>query len=197
MDDPETAAYGRGQKGLLDLRETFTLLADLIAQHESPAEVLTQMLSLTGYLTMFEGEDSEEAESRIDNVSELVNAVSFWTEENSGKGLSDFLEEISLASDVDRWEQKADSVNLMTLHCAKGLEFGRVFIVGCEDGILPSRQNFDDSAKIEEERRLFYVGITQGHGRAGGVARRPAVAFRQLHPADAVAVLGGDSAGTV
>jgi len=161
LDDPETAGYGRGQKGLLELRDIFALLADLIAQQESPHELLTQMLSLTDYLTMFEGEDSEEAQSRIDNVSELVNAVSFWTEENPGKGLSDFLEEISLAADIDRWEQKADSVNLMTLHCAKGLEFGRVFIVGCEDGILPSRQNFDDSAKIEEERRLFYVGITR------------------------------------
>jgi DNA helicase II / ATP-dependent DNA helicase PcrA len=164
-DDPDTAPYGRGQKGLLELREIFILLADLIAQKESPHEVLNQVLALTGYLTIFEGEDTEEAQGRIDNVSELVNAVSFWTEENRGKGLPEFLEEISLASDVDRWEQKADSVNMMTLHCAKGLEFKRVFVVGCEDGILPSRQNFDDNAKIEEERRLLYVGITRAMDR--------------------------------
>jgi DNA helicase-2/ATP-dependent DNA helicase PcrA len=161
LDDPDTAAYGRGQKGLCELRELFTLLADLIDRKESPLEVLKGMLALTGYLTMFEGEDTEEAQGRADNVGELVNAVAFWTEENPGKGLPEFLEEITLASDVDRWERKDDSVNLMTLHCAKGLEFKRVFVVGCEDGILPSRQNFDDVAKIEEERRLLYVGITR------------------------------------
>jgi DNA helicase-2/ATP-dependent DNA helicase PcrA len=119
------------------------------------------VLALTGYLTVFEEEDSEEAQGRLENVSELVNAVAFWTEENPEKGLAGFLEEISLATDVDRWEQKDDSVNLMTLHCAKGLEFKRVFVAGCEDGILPSRQNFDDEAKIEEERRLLYVGVTR------------------------------------
>ena len=112
------------------------------------------MLALTGYLTIFEGEDTEEAQGRADNVGELVSAVAFWTEENPEKGLAEFLKRFLLASDVDRWEQKDDSVNLMTLHCAKGLEFKRVFVVGCEDGILPSRQNFDDTAKIEEERRL-------------------------------------------
>jgi DNA helicase-2/ATP-dependent DNA helicase PcrA len=161
LEDPQTAVYGRGQKGLLELRELYALLADLVAGKESPHEVLKQVLALTGYLTIFEGEDSEEAQGRIDNVSELVNAVSFWTEDNPEKGLPEFLEEISLASDIDRWEQKGDSVNLMTLHCAKGLEFRHVFIVGCEDGIVPSRQNFDDEAKIEEERRLLYVGITR------------------------------------
>lgn len=159
--DSDPAAYGHSRQGLLELRELFTLLADLVAGKESPHNILKETLALTGYLTIFEGEDSEEAQGRIDNVSELVNAVSFWTQENPEKGLAEFLEEISLASDIDRWDQKADSVNLMTLHCAKGLEFRRVFIVGCEDGILPSRQNFDDGAKIEEERRLLYVGITR------------------------------------
>jgi DNA helicase-2/ATP-dependent DNA helicase PcrA len=161
LAESDPTRYGRGQKGVLELRELYTLLADLIATKESPLEVLKQVLALTGYLTIFEGEDSEEAQGRLDNVSELVNAVSFWTQENSEKGLSEFLEEISLASDVDRWESKSDAVNLMTLHCAKGLEFKHVFVVGCEDGILPSRQNFDDPAKIEEERRLLYVGVTR------------------------------------
>jgi DNA helicase-2/ATP-dependent DNA helicase PcrA len=161
LQDADTAAFGRGQKGLLELREIFCLLSDLVTQKESPHEVLGQALSLTGYLSVFEEEDSEEAQGRIENVNELVNAVAIWTQENPGKELSGFLEEISLASDVDRWEQKEESVNMMTLHCAKGLEFKQVFLVGCEDGILPSRQNFDDEAKIEEERRLLYVGVTR------------------------------------
>jgi len=161
LGENDTAAYGRGQKGMLELKELFSLLADLIVKNESPHEILTQALSLTGYLTVFEEEDSEEANARIENVGELVNAVAVWTEENPEKGLPAFLEEISLATDVDRWEQKDDSVNMMTLHCAKGLEFKQVFVVGCEDGILPSRQNFDDEAKMEEERRLLYVGVTR------------------------------------
>ena len=161
LEDTDTVAYGRGQKGILELKELFCLLSDLVTQKESPHEVLKQVLALTGYLTVFEEEDSEEAQGRIENVSELVNAIAIWTEENPEKGLAAFLEEISLATDVDRWEQKDDSVNLMTLHCAKGLEFRQVFVVGCEDGILPSRQNFDDEAKIEEERRLLYVGVTR------------------------------------
>jgi DNA helicase-2/ATP-dependent DNA helicase PcrA len=84
-----------------------------------------------------------------------------WTSDNPDKGLQAFLEEISLASDVDKWVKSDETVNIMTLHCAKGLEFKAVFLAGCEDGILPSRQNFDDDAKIEEERRLFYVGSTR------------------------------------
>jgi DNA helicase-2/ATP-dependent DNA helicase PcrA len=154
----------RGQKGFSQLHEVFALLSDLVKENASPHELCSEMLSLTGYLTIFEGEDSEEAEGRIENVNELLNALAIWTEENPSRGLAEFLGEISLASDVDRWEQKDEAVNLMTLHCAKGLEFSTVFIVGCEDGILPSRQNFDDEAKIEEERRLLYVGITRAMG---------------------------------
>jgi DNA helicase II / ATP-dependent DNA helicase PcrA len=152
---------GRNAKGIAEVKELFQLLSELRKENASPYEMLRQVLALSDYLTMFEGEGDEEGEARIDNVNELVNAVSVWTNENPGRGLADFLEEISLASDVDRWEKKEECLNLMTLHCAKGLEFSTVFIVGCEDGILPSRQNCDDPVKLEEERRLFYVGITR------------------------------------
>jgi DNA helicase-2/ATP-dependent DNA helicase PcrA len=161
--DEPSAAYGgsRAQKGIAELKALFELLFAFVMENASPHELCTEMLSATGYLTVFEGEDSEEAEGKIENVNELLNALAIWTEENPGRGLGDFLQEISLASDVDRWNRKDEAVNLMTLHSAKGLEFRCVFIVGCEDGILPSRQNFDDEAKIEEERRLLYVGITR------------------------------------
>ncbi len=156
-----SAALGRAQKGLAQFREIMTLLLDLVAEHASPHQLCSEMLALSGYLTVFEEENSEEANARIENVNELLNALAIWTEDNPSKGIDSFLEEVSLASDIDRWEQKDDAVSMMTLHCAKGLEFKNVFVVGCEDGILPSRQNFDDESKIEEERRLLYVGCTR------------------------------------
>jgi DNA helicase-2/ATP-dependent DNA helicase PcrA len=119
------------------------------------------MLQLSGYVDMLTTEDTEESSGRLENINELVNAMVIWSGENSQKGLSDFLEEVTLVSDVDSWVQKENAVNLMTLHCAKGLEFKHVFLVGVEDGILPSRQNFDDESRMEEERRLLYVGSTR------------------------------------
>jgi len=161
LDENENCAGPRAEKGLSELRTAVSLLVDLNTRQESPHEILKQSLALTGYLDQFDAEDSEEARSRIENINELTNALSVWSDENKGKGLSTFLEEITLATDVDKWKKSEETVNLMTLHCAKGLEFKCVVIVGCEDGILPSRQNFDDESKIEEERRLFYVGITR------------------------------------
>lgn len=156
-----TTLGSRYQKGFTELKETFQLLIDLYNQHESPPEILRQMLQLSGYVDMLTTEDTEESSGRLENINELVNAMVIWSGENSQKGLSDFLEEVTLVSDVDNWEQKDNAVNLMTLHCAKGLEFKCVFLVGVEEGILPSKQNFDDESRIEEERRLLYVGSTR------------------------------------
>lgn len=151
----------RYQKGFTDLKELFQLLLEMHKQKESPHEILNQMLQLTGYIDMLTTDDTEESAGRLENINELVNAMVIWSGENSGGGLSEFLEEVTLVSDVDSWVQKENAVNLMTLHCAKGLEFKHVFLVGVEDGILPSRQNFDDESRIEEERRLLYVGSTR------------------------------------
>jgi DNA helicase-2/ATP-dependent DNA helicase PcrA len=162
--DPETFG-GRAKKGFADLRELFELLGDAVAHGSSPHEVLKEVLQLSGYMDMLSDQHTEESAGRIENVNELLNAMAIWTEENPGKSLADFLEEVSLVSDVDTWKNSDDAVNLMTLHCAKGLEFTMVFLVGLEDGILPSRQNFDDAMKIEEERRLLYVGATRARER--------------------------------
>ncbi|MFP4417222.1 MAG: ATP-dependent helicase [Fibrobacterota bacterium] len=152
---------GKALKGLEELKTVYNLLIDLQKAGESPPELLRQTLTLTGYVDALESEDGEEAQSRLENLNEFTNAVAIWSEENPDRSIDEFLEEISLSSDVDKWQGAHDSVNLMTLHCAKGLEFENVFLVGLEDGILPSRQNFDDRSKLEEECRLLYVGITR------------------------------------
>ncbi len=155
----------KAAKGLEELKTVYSLLIDLQKAGESPPELLRQTLTLTGYVDALESEDSPESQSRLENINEFTNAVAIWSQENPDSSMERFLEEISLSSDVDQWQGAHDSVNLMTLHSAKGLEFEEVFLVGLEDGILPSRQNFDDRAKLEEERRLLYVGITRAQRR--------------------------------
>lgn len=161
LDGGSDRVAGRAKKGLEEFSTIFSLLLDLVKQNSPPQDILTEMLSISGYVEALENEETEESASRLENINELLNAIAIWNEENPDKTLSDFLEEVSLASDVDGWRQHSNSVNLMTLHSAKGLEFNTVFIVGVEDGLLPSRQNFYDDEKLEEECRLFYVGATR------------------------------------
>jgi len=155
-------AFGaRSRKGFTELKELFALTTDALNQGETPDKILTELLQLSGYMDMLTTQQTEEAEGRIENLNELLSALSTWSNENPDKPLSSFLEEVSLASDIDGWNNRENAVSLMTLHSAKGLEFGHVFLVGLEEGILPSRLNFEDDAKIEEERRLLYVGATR------------------------------------
>ncbi len=158
--EPEKTG-GRSAKGFAQLKELFTSLVASFEKNVSPKTLLEELLTLSGYTEMLEGEDSEDAESRLDNLNELLRTITFWCNDNPDIPLDTFLEEISLVSDIDTWEQKDSAVNLMTMHCAKGLEFKTVFLVGIEDGILPSKLNFEDEDKMEEERRLLYVGITR------------------------------------
>jgi DNA helicase-2/ATP-dependent DNA helicase PcrA len=158
--DPDELG-SRSRSGFSDLKTVFELLFVSYNQKAKPIEILKQILDLTGYLQALTSEDSVENQSRVENIQELGNALAIWSDENPEKGLSDFLEEVSLVSDIDSWEKKEQSVNVMTLHSAKGLEFKHVFFVGLEDGIIPSKQNFEDEEAIEEERRLMYVGVTR------------------------------------
>lgn len=151
----------RCKKGCEEVRRVFTDLFDLREMGDTPVNLLKTILTESGYMDMLEEEGTVESEGRIENVNELLNAVQIWSDEHPGEGLDRFLEEITLSSEVDSWEQKDRAVNLMTLHCAKGLEFDAVFLVGLEDGLLPSKLNFDDARLLEEERRLLYVGITR------------------------------------
>jgi DNA helicase-2/ATP-dependent DNA helicase PcrA len=151
----------RSKSGFAELRSVFELLISMYKSKDSPVEILKQALDLSGYWKSLKMEASVENESRCENIEELGNALAIWEKENPGKELSAFLEEVALVSDVDSWDKKDLAVNMMTMHSAKGLEFKNVFLVGIEDGIIPSKQNFDDESSIEEERRLFYVGATR------------------------------------
>lgn len=109
--------------------------------------------------------DEKEGQERLENIMELRSVVQEYSEMPPGEGLSAFLEGAALVSDVDGLKGEADAVTLITLHQAKGLEFSSVFIVGAEEGILPHFRSIDDPLQMEEERRLFYVGVTRAKRR--------------------------------
>lgn len=155
---------GKALKGLEELAEMFNLLDTMTQDGMPPQDLLSSILKETGYIDMLQTEDSEEAKGRLENINELMNAVTEWYDDNGGD-LNGFLEEISLVSDIDGWKQRENAVNMMTLHSAKGLEFDTAFFVGFEEGLIPSRQNFEDREKLEEECRLAYVGITRAMKR--------------------------------
>ena len=120
--------------------------------------LLARILEKSGYMEMLEQERTEGSYSRIDNLRELMNAAKESTER--GESLRDFLDNAALVSDQDDYDEQAP-VTLMTLHTAKGLEFSTVFIIGMEDGLFPHNRSIQESNSLEEERRLFYVGMTR------------------------------------
>ena len=125
------------------------------------SEIITETMKKTGYIKALEDEDTVEAENRIENLNELLTVAIEFEEENAENGLAEFLEGITLSSDLDNMEETEDTVTLMTLHSAKGLEFPVVFLVGMEEGIFPGYKSIGEAKELEEERRLCYVGITR------------------------------------
>ena len=119
----------------------------------------------SGYLLELESERTIEAEGRIENIKELVGVAAEHEGRFPDEGLAGFLEQVALVSEQDEYDEEASAVTLMTLHNAKGLEFPVVFIVGLEDGVFPHYRSMGDSAELEEERRLAYVGITRARER--------------------------------
>ena len=127
----------------------------------SISELIKETLNRTGYVKALEQENTTEAETRIQNLEEFLTVAIEFEEEEAENTLADFLEGITLSSDLDGMEDSEESVTLMTLHSAKGLEFPVVFLVGMEEGIFPGNKCIGEPKELEEERRLFYVGITR------------------------------------
>jgi ATP-dependent DNA helicase UvrD/PcrA len=146
------------------LRAFRYLMEGLRATHERLAlrAFLEEILSRTEYLALLEAERTPEAEGRIENLRELLNAAA--EAEERGETLADFLDRAALVSDADSFDERSP-VTLMTLHSAKGLEFSTVFMVGMEEGLFPHKLAGQAQADIEEERRLCYVGMTRAKDR--------------------------------
>ena len=123
------------------------------------------MVEKTGLLAQYQKEDTEEARSRVENIQEFMGAVSEYAKATENATLEDYLENVSLVTDLDQQEDERGYVTLMTLHSAKGLEFPDVFMTGLEEGIFPSARSLMDETKMEEERRLCYVAITRAKRR--------------------------------
>ena len=130
----------------------------------SVTELVEEILEKSGYTEMLKAEKSLEAQSRLENLEELLSVTKNFEETNEDKSLVAFLTDLALVADIDSMDddgEKADGVVLMTLHSAKGLEFPVVFLIGMEEGVFPHSRSLMEEVEMEEERRLAYVGITR------------------------------------
>ena len=147
----------------LNSREFVNVIEDL--KDKKDKVTISELIKLThkktGYTKALEQENTVEAENRMENLEEFLTVAIEFEEEFAENSLSDFLEGITLSSDLDNVEETEESVTLMTLHSAKGLEFPVVFLIGMEEGIFPGYQSMMEPKELEEERRLCYVGITR------------------------------------
>ncbi len=149
-------------KAATGLRDFFRLISDLRAHLGDPShELIRLVLEKSGYRAMLADSKDEDDADRLANIEELVTAAKQFHDEDPSRTLSDFLEQISLASDVDGWNEDADHVSVMTMHAAKGLEFPIVYVMALEQGLLPHERSLAKDEDVEEERRLCFVGMTR------------------------------------
>ncbi len=152
-------------KAASSLRGFHQLIADMRSLLESPPdEVVRQVLDLSGYRDMLRRGDDTEDQERLANVEDLITAAKQFAAEDSSRTIGDFLENVTLASDLDSWDERQDCVSIMTLHAAKGLEFPVVYMAAVEQGLLPHERSIARNDELEEERRLAFVGMTRAKG---------------------------------
>ncbi len=149
---------GRAKK---ELKDFANFIIKMKQENVSLEKLVSLILKESGYLKMLEDEKTKEAENRIENLGEFLNVVIEFESQEEEIDLGSFLENIALITDLDNVSDEQDAVLMMTLHTAKGLEFPTVFLVGLEDGLFPSYRSIGEIEEVEEERRLFYVGITR------------------------------------
>ncbi|MDF2786904.1 MAG: ATP-dependent helicase PcrA [Neobacillus sp.] len=150
----------KGAREFRDLIKNYTQMQEFL----SVTELVEEILDKSGYREMLKAEKSIEAQSRLENLDELLSVTKNFEEVSEDKSLVAFLTDLALVADIDSLDEdgeKTDSITLMTLHSAKGLEFPVVFLIGLEEGVFPHSRSLMEEAEMEEERRLAYVGITR------------------------------------
>jgi DNA helicase-2/ATP-dependent DNA helicase PcrA len=144
-------------KGFRVLLEKYIKLKDSL----SVGELSRALVDELGLIRMFKEENTQESIARMENINQLMAAITEYSNTQKDAKLDQFLEEVSLISDIDMKDDKKNAVTLLTVHSAKGLEFPIVFISGLEEEIFPLSNRFSEDSSVEEERRLFYVGVTR------------------------------------
>jgi DNA helicase-2/ATP-dependent DNA helicase PcrA len=155
---------GKAKRSLEEFSRAIAGLSGLKANLPLP-QLIDETLDLSGYRRALEEERSHEAEGRIENLDELVAAAEEFHASQEPATLEGFLDSVALVSDIDELKQERGAVTLMTLHSAKGLEFPVVFLTGLEEGVFPHVRSMESEEELEEERRLFYVGVTRAKER--------------------------------
>lgn len=148
---------------LSSIRKFVSLLNSFIRKKDEipVSNLIKEVLEETGYLKGLKNSKNADDISRVENLQELVSAAMDFERESEDKSLGTFLEKVALVTDIDNYDENSDSVALMTVHSAKGLEFPVVFMVGMENGIFPGSKSLNDPKEMEESRRLCYVAITR------------------------------------
>ena len=151
----------KSAKKFMDFTILIESLAQLLETDISLTDFYEEVMIRTGYIDMLQSKPTEENKTRLENIRELNSSIKAYMENAETPTLAGFLEEIALYTDLDEYNSSDDSVVLMTMHAAKGLEFPYVYLVGFEEGLFPGVRSFGDPDEMEEERRLCYVAITR------------------------------------
>lgn len=159
VDNIETIKSGTATK-LKDFATLITKLKEAESRYSLP-EFLGLILEKSGYIRELTASGTDEDQTRLENLQELVNVANEFEPEEQENILGEFLSQVSLVSDIDGMDEIQNNVTLMTLHASKGLEFPIVFLAGCDEGIFPSARCSNSISELEEERRLMYVGVTR------------------------------------
>ena len=164
MDAGDVGLPSRARTAVMNFAQ---LMMELIEARldQDPESFVRTLIEKTGYVKQYESDKTDEGRARVENIEEFVGAVGQYQQQNPDGGLEGFLENVALVSDLDNLPETQRPLTLMTLHSAKGLEFPAVFLVGLEEGLFPTTRAMFDDDKLEEERRLCYVGITRAMKR--------------------------------
>ncbi|NFV13587.1 DNA helicase PcrA [Clostridium sporogenes] len=151
------------QRSITSIKKFVSIVNNFIRKKDdiSVSALIKEVLEDTGYLKELKNSKNPDDVSRVENLKELVSAASDFERESEDKSLGTFLEKVALVTDIDNYDENSESVAMMTVHSAKGLEFPVVFMVGMENGIFPGTQSLSDPKEMEESRRLCYVAITR------------------------------------